>query len=391
MRGSANALARATAESNWQARGTNIAAAVAFVRQRPPFALDGDETEPPVPYPSSIREPLELRRAQDRFTSFFPHAGRRQQSTVRFEEQTPEFPAASASPRGHTEAPQGVASLIAGAVPDTAGQRPPEGFFFTTNGELQRLPPSHATRTRRSLVDGVVFGGDLRDPNPREVEASFTVSSRKRHVLSHPHGLGEMLRWDDSSSVAPASSAVSIPVAQAFNFFDTNRSGYLDASEVLSALRLYGVDATADMARNLVRRYDENVRDGRLDMQEFAGLVRDLERAAAPGPRATWLQPEPMVKSPVRASQGSSPLRYDTAERVWVTQDGSVSHRDPITGSPPQQQQQHHHHHHQEHAPSWAGTGSWSARPGRMSLAQGLGLGFTNPYAQGLAHGPPIR
>ena len=65
-------------------------------------------------------------------------------------------------------------------------------------------------------------------------------------------------------------------VRAAFERFDTNRSGYLDYSELRNALRHYGLDVSEQGAADYLRRYDERP-DGKLDLAEFAKLVRDLE------------------------------------------------------------------------------------------------------------------
>ena len=75
-------------------------------------------------------------------------------------------------------------------------------------------------------------------------------------------------------------------VANAFERYDRNRSGYLDYFELGRALREAGVnvDDDAGVARRIVRAYDD-LPNGRLDLYEFAQLVTDMEggviRAAA--------------------------------------------------------------------------------------------------------------
>jgi len=70
-------------------------------------------------------------------------------------------------------------------------------------------------------------------------------------------------------------------VLATFEHFDRNRSGFLDYRELREALRHYGLDMSMSQAANLVQRYDSNP-DGRLDVNEFAAMVRDLEAAVNP-------------------------------------------------------------------------------------------------------------
>jgi len=74
------------------------------------------------------------------------------------------------------------------------------------------------------------------------------------------------------------SGRVPVPahVRTTFNHFDDNASGFLDYKELRSALRHYGFAASEYEAAAVVRRYDDSP-DGKLDLPEFAALVRDLE------------------------------------------------------------------------------------------------------------------
>ena len=71
-----------------------------------------------------------------------------------------------------------------------------------------------------------------------------------------------------------------------FEFFDADSSGFIDAYELHSALRHYGVDVTENGAQAVLKHYDTNP-DGRLDQSEFAEIVRDAARGlvvATPAP-----------------------------------------------------------------------------------------------------------
>jgi Ca2+-binding EF-hand superfamily protein len=72
-------------------------------------------------------------------------------------------------------------------------------------------------------------------------------------------------------------SQVTQRIAATFAHFDTNRSGYLDYAELRGALMHYGITSvTLQEAASVVRRYDDHP-DGKLELAEFAELVKDLE------------------------------------------------------------------------------------------------------------------
>ena len=75
-------------------------------------------------------------------------------------------------------------------------------------------------------------------------------------------------------------------VVQTFQFFDTNRSGYLDYAELRNALRHYGIDANTIQSAEIVRRYDDRP-DGKLELAEFGELIRDLEQGVIRSHRAS--------------------------------------------------------------------------------------------------------
>jgi len=80
----------------------------------------------------------------------------------------------------------------------------------------------------------------------------------------------------DGGGFSVAHGAVPARVSAAFYHFDTNRSGFLSNAELRRALRYYGIDASHLESSSILRRYDDHP-DGRLELAEFAELVRDLE------------------------------------------------------------------------------------------------------------------
>ena len=78
------------------------------------------------------------------------------------------------------------------------------------------------------------------------------------------------------SPYAAALPPVPARVAVTFDECDANRSGYLDYTELRGALLRYGIDVSEPQAASIVRAYDDSP-DGKLDLAEFARVVRDIE------------------------------------------------------------------------------------------------------------------
>lgn len=72
-------------------------------------------------------------------------------------------------------------------------------------------------------------------------------------------------------------SSISERVAETFEYFDRDCNGYLDRGELREALRHYGIDVSNHAAAAVLSAYDDHP-DGRLELHEFANLVRDAER-----------------------------------------------------------------------------------------------------------------
>ena len=70
--------------------------------------------------------------------------------------------------------------------------------------------------------------------------------------------------------------AIEARVRQAFETFDTNRDGGIDARELREALAQLGMKGDHEQARQLIARYDTQLRDAKLDLHEFNALVQDI-------------------------------------------------------------------------------------------------------------------
>ena len=60
-----------------------------------------------------------------------------------------------------------------------------------------------------------------------------------------------------------------------FEDFDANDSGYLDYGQLRGALKHYGMEVSEQGAKEVLAAYDDTA-DGRLNLEEFSELVRDI-------------------------------------------------------------------------------------------------------------------
>lgn len=61
---------------------------------------------------------------------------------------------------------------------------------------------------------------------------------------------------------------------QAFDAFDTDKSGQISTSELKSVLDQCGVDVTADQCAQLIKMFDAN-NSGKMEFDEFERLVQE--------------------------------------------------------------------------------------------------------------------
>lgn len=64
----------------------------------------------------------------------------------------------------------------------------------------------------------------------------------------------------------------------AFQTMDNDKSGYIEASELQSALELVGLKLPGYEVRDLINQYDSKIKDGKLDIEEFQNLYAKLRR-----------------------------------------------------------------------------------------------------------------
>ena len=85
------------------------------------------------------------------------------------------------------------------------------------------------------------------------------------------------IRADPHAAAQAAESIVPPRVRAVFSFFDVDDSGFIDAAELRSALRHYGIDLTEGGAQEVLEAYDTHP-DGKLSLPEFAEMARDASR-----------------------------------------------------------------------------------------------------------------
>ena len=112
-----------------------------------------------------------------------------------------------------------------------------------------------------------------------EIGSVYTKKQLKELIIKQTKSVASR-KGDGGTSDRHASTngpSIDDKVARAFYDFDAKKSGFLDYSELQSALRHYGLSEALIRDPQFVARQYENAPDGKLDLREFADLVRDLE------------------------------------------------------------------------------------------------------------------
>ena len=116
--------------------------------------------------------------------------------------------------------------------------------------------------------------------------------------------LGEFARLVQDLNSFTGGGGIEPKVKKAFETFDKNGDGSIDADELREALKYLGLNASAAQTREVLERYDTSLRDGKLELGEFARLVQDLNSfTGGGGARASAAQPT----GDVSAGAGSAP------------------------------------------------------------------------------------
>ncbi|MFS7956052.1 putative EF-hand domain pair protein CML [Helianthus anomalus] len=129
-----------------------------------------------------------------------------------------------------------------------------------------RLSSSHLSFTNKTTDDYSVRGDDL--------ELLMTDLG----VFSHPGGekLPEVLNSTYIFNIFEAEQSRLDEVKEAFDVFDENKDGFIDAGELQRVLCVLGLKGSADMGdcRKMIRAFDANA-DGRIDFGEFVKFMEN--------------------------------------------------------------------------------------------------------------------
>ena len=142
-------------------------------------------------------------------------------------------------------------------------------------------------------------------------EGETPIAALLRRIMSSAHSCLSGL----TGAPLPSES-----VKKAFETFDRNGNGSLDADELRGALAFFGLNTSAANTREMLAHYDTSLRDGKLDLNEFTRLVHDLNLAAQP-PTFTK-QPSSVVAQPPLAA--SAPMASSAAATAALARPGSA-------------------------------------------------------------------
>jgi Ca2+-binding EF-hand superfamily protein len=67
-----------------------------------------------------------------------------------------------------------------------------------------------------------------------------------------------------------------LPLANAFDHFDSDKTSSLSVEELQDALSHLGIESNSETARRILKQYD-SYNDGVIDVKEFATIVRDIK------------------------------------------------------------------------------------------------------------------
>ena len=127
--------------------------------------------------------------------------------------------------------------------------------------------------------------------NPKEAKAKFLEADRA--AAKGGIRFDEFVLWamrlapekaDDYDDDSSHHAARDDEIKAAFEFFDRNRSGHLEHRELRNALAHLRCDTGGAAAVEALRPYD-NKPDGRLDLQGFERVVREMEARRGVGVR----------------------------------------------------------------------------------------------------------
>ena len=113
---------------------------------------------------------------------------------------------------------------------------------------------------------------DQPDGKVQLVEFAALVADIEEGVLRTGVGADSAVDKDDAITVG----SVPAHVKATFKAFDADKSGGLNYTELRKALKFYGIDVSQPRAAQIIKNYDDDP-DGRMELEEFAELVKNVE------------------------------------------------------------------------------------------------------------------
>ncbi|KAL8240714.1 hypothetical protein R6Q59_014069 [Mikania micrantha] len=156
-------------------------------------------------------------------------------------------------------------------------------FFSRSKFSIHRLYLQH---TSNSWVEKTTHEPRLSKPHLSKATVGDDGVSRDDlellmtdlGVFYHPGGqkLPEVLNSAYVFGVFEAEQPRLDEVKEAFDVFDTNKDGFVDASELLRVLGVLGLKGRLDVedCRKMIGAFDENA-DGRIDFDEFVKMMEN--------------------------------------------------------------------------------------------------------------------
>ena len=152
--------------------------------------------------------------------------------------------------------------------------------YYFNNDPLPRGRPKSAAAMPNRMRYGAAQPPFAKPASFEKEYADFQSDARNRYSVGKSPS-ERMAAARAARSMPPhlemADSSIPVPVKTriAFAAFDRNHSGFLDFRELKNALRHYGFDVTTREAARVLAAYDDHP-NGKLDLDEFARLVKDL-------------------------------------------------------------------------------------------------------------------
>ncbi|KAL8193484.1 hypothetical protein R6Q57_026619 [Mikania cordata] len=130
-----------------------------------------------------------------------------------------------------------------------------------------RLSRSHLSFTNKTTVDDVNVRGD---------DLQLLMANLGVLRCSKGEKLPEVLNTVDIFKLFEEQEPRLDEVKEAFDVFDENKDGFIDAGELQRVISVLGLKARTDIedCRKMIRAFDENA-DGRIDFNEFVKFMEN--------------------------------------------------------------------------------------------------------------------